>query len=53
MSGGSGTTAPAKHVQASNPSIDIDRIKPGMNPEEMEKVRQEIARVALQAMKGM
>lgn len=53
ITGGSGMTASTKHVQAANPAIDIDRIKPGMNPEEMERIRQEIARVALQAMKGM
>ena len=53
ISGGSGTQASTKHVNAGNPAIDIDRIKPGMNPEEMERVRQEISRVALQAMKGM
>ena len=53
ISGGSGTTASTKHVQASYQGIDIDRIKPGMNPEEMERVRQEISRVALQAMKGL
>jgi hypothetical protein len=53
ITGGSGTTASTKHVNTGNPPIDIDRIKPGMNPEEMERVRQEIARVALQAMKGM
>jgi len=53
ITGGSGTTVATKHVHAANPAVDIDRIKPGMNPEEMERVRQEIARVALQAMKGM
>ena len=53
IAGGSGTTASTKHVHTSNPAIDIDRIKPGMNPEEMERVRHEIARVALLAMKGM
>ena len=53
IAGGSGTTASTKHVSSGNPPIDIDRIKPGMNPEEMERIRQEIARVALQAMKGM
>jgi hypothetical protein len=53
ISGGSGSSASTKHVHAVNPAIDIDRIKPGMNPEEMERIRQEIARVALQAMKGL
>lgn len=53
ITGGSGTAGSTKHVNLGNPAIDIDRIKPGMNPEEMERVRQEIARIALQAMKGM
>ena len=53
ITGGSGTPVSTKHVQTANPIFDIDRIKPGMNPEEMERMRQEIARVALQAMKGM
>ncbi len=53
ISGGSGTPAASKHINNAGSSIDIDRIKPGMNPEEMERARQEIARVALQALKGM
>ena len=31
--------------------LDLDRIKPGMNSDELERVRQEIARVANQALK--
>jgi hypothetical protein len=33
--------------------VDLDRIRPGMSPEEMERVRQEIARVASQTLRGL
>jgi ribosomal protein L29 len=33
--------------------VDLDRIRPGMNPEELERVRQEIARVASQTLRGL
>jgi hypothetical protein len=33
--------------------LDLDKIRPGMSPEELEKVRQEISRVASQALRGM
>ena len=32
--------------------MTLDNIKPGMNKEELDKVRREIARVASQALKG-
>jgi hypothetical protein len=32
--------------------VDLDKIKPGMSPEELERVRQEIARIASQALSG-
>ena len=48
--GGTGTPAQQRHTQA--PSFDIDRIKPGMNPEELDRFRQEVARAASQALKG-
>ncbi|HTS47119.1 MAG TPA: hypothetical protein VMH05_04200 [Bryobacteraceae bacterium] len=44
---GSGTKAPAQ------PSgVDLDKIRPGMSEEELTKVRQEISRVASQALRG-
>ncbi|MBI3281338.1 MAG: hypothetical protein HYZ57_15995 [Acidobacteria bacterium] len=48
--GGSGIAT----VQPATPAspIDIDRIKPGMSPEELERVRQEIARIASQSIRG-
>jgi hypothetical protein len=33
--------------------FDLDKIRPGMSSEELEKVRQEISRVANQALRGM
>lgn len=51
IAGGSGATA----ASASGPSsdVDIDKIKPGMSTEDLDRVRQEIARVARGAVKGM
>ena len=35
------------------PEIELDKIKPGMSKEDHERVRQEIARLAAQAMRGI
>jgi hypothetical protein len=43
--GGSGTASSGRGSQTS-PGIDLDSIRPGMNKEEMARVRKEIARVA-------
>jgi len=52
ISGGSGVT-PGHKAPADRPaSFDIDRIRPGMSREEMDRVRQEIVRLASQP-KGM
>ena len=32
--------------------VDLERIRPGMSPEELDRVRQEIARVASQTLRG-
>lgn len=51
MTGGSGIGAGPKatpHVGG----LDLDKIRPGMSPEELEKVRQEVSRVASQALRG-
>lgn len=55
MAGGSGASA----AQRSSPGglargigVDLDKIRPGMDPEELERVRQEIARVASQTLRG-
>ncbi|MBM3734882.1 MAG: hypothetical protein FJW39_03775 [Acidobacteria bacterium] len=49
--GGSGA-ALQRGSSPSRPAVDIDRIKPGMDPAEMDRVRREIAEGALQALKG-
>jgi hypothetical protein len=54
ISGGSGASATTRNaVSASAGTLDIDKIKPGMSKEELERVRQEVARVAAQALRGM
>jgi hypothetical protein len=50
--GGSGALGGHKSPAASSSSVDLDKIKPGMSPEELERVRQEIARIASQALGG-
>ena len=52
ITGGSGMGSGSKAV-ANTSAIDLDKIRPGMNPEELEKVRQEVSRVASQALRGM
>jgi hypothetical protein len=52
VSGGSGATLSQRgggqQQNASGSGIDIDRIKPGMDPEELDRVRREIARITAQ-----
>jgi hypothetical protein len=45
---GSGSKAPTN-----TGTFDLDKIRPGMSPEELEKIRQEVSRVASQALRGM
>ena len=47
MSGGAGTNISHKNSGPTS-TFDIDRIKPGMDPRELEQIRKEIARRALQ-----
>lgn len=49
--GGSGMGSGPKI--APNAGVDLEKIRPGMNPEELEKVRQEISRVASQTLRGL
>ena len=51
IQGGSGAAAAHKAPPAAG-SIDLDKIRPGMSPEAMERVRQEIARVASETLRG-
>jgi len=51
ITGGSGMGAGAKIAPTSS-VLDLDKIKPGMSPEELDKVREEISRVANQTLRG-
>jgi hypothetical protein len=53
ISGGSGLTSVNKASVPQGGGIDLEKIKPGMSPEELEKVRQEISRIATQTLKGL
>ncbi len=52
ISGGTGMTTTFKAPGAGRESIDVERIRPGMSAEEMQRVREEIVRVASQTLKG-
>ncbi len=51
ISGGSGALSSSK-PQGMSSGVDLEKIRPGMSAEEMERVRQEIARVASQTLRG-
>ena len=51
--GGTGMTATLKAPAPGNETVSIERIRPGMNAEEMRRVREEIVRVASQSLKGI
>jgi hypothetical protein len=53
LAGGSGATGAARGSGAASSAVDIDKIRPGMSAEEMDRVRQEIARVASQTLRGL
>jgi hypothetical protein len=52
ISGGTGMTASLKAPAAGREAVDVDAIRPGMSAEEMQRVREEIVRVASQTMRG-
>ena len=52
IAGGSGISSTQKTTSGSMPSIDIEKIRPGMTSEDMERARQEIARIATQALRN-
>lgn len=52
IAGGSGISASQKGP-ASNSAIDLDKIGPNMTKEELDRVRQEIVRVASQNLRGI
>lgn len=51
LAGGSGAVGGQR--AAASGGVELDKIKPGMSPEERERVRQEIARVASQTLRGL
>jgi hypothetical protein len=50
--GGSGAVPNSRSANSSGAGVDLEKIRPGMDREEMERVRQEIARVAAQQSRG-
>lgn len=53
IAGGSGATPSArKSAPIAEPAVSLDQIKPGMNKEDLDRVRQEISRLATQALRG-
>jgi hypothetical protein len=51
--GGTGMTATLKAPATGNDAVSIERIRPGMSAEEMQRVREEIVRVASQTLRGL
>jgi hypothetical protein len=52
ISGGTGMTATQKAPAANRESVSIEQIRPGMSAEEMQRVREEIVRVASETLRG-
>jgi len=53
LAGGSGASGGTRGGSgAAAGAVDIDKIRPGMSAEEMDRARQEIARVASQTLRG-
>jgi hypothetical protein len=51
--GGTGMTANLKATSQPRENVELEGIRPGMSPEEMQRVREEIVRVASLTMKGL
>ncbi len=52
IAGGSGAQVSSRNAGLPTAQVDIDKIKPGMSKDELERVRQEISRLASQALRG-
>ena len=50
--GGSGAMTGQRIPAPASSTVDLDKIRPGMSPEDLERVRQEIARLASQTLGG-
>jgi len=53
IAGGTGMTATLKAPLESRETVSIEQIRPGMSKEEMQRVREEIVRVASRTLRGM
>jgi hypothetical protein len=53
IAGGTGITGTLRAPGAGREPVDLERIRPGMSAEEMQRVREEIVRVASQSLRGM
>jgi len=53
ISGGTGMTATHKAPNGGRDAVSIEQIRPGMSAEEMQRVREEIVRVASQTLRGL
>jgi hypothetical protein len=53
MAGGSGASGGQKAPAGGGSGVDLDRIKPGMSAEELERVRHEISQIASQTLRGL
>jgi hypothetical protein len=53
ISGGTGMTATQKAPGGGRDSVSLEQIRPGMSAEEMQRVREEIVRVASQTLRGL
>ena len=52
IAGGSGAQVSSRNAAVPATQVDIDKIRPGMSKDELERVRQEISRLASQALRG-
>jgi len=52
IAGGSGIPSPQKDASVGGGSVDIDKIRPGMSADDLERARQEIARIASRTLQG-
>jgi hypothetical protein len=53
IAGGTGMTATFKAPSTGRETVSIEQIRPGMSAEEMQRVREEIVRVASQTLRGL
>lgn len=52
IAGGSGAQTPSRNTAHGTSAVELDKIKPGMSKEDLDRVRQEISRLASQALRG-